>query len=29
VDDRDFKFVDLGYDTGYDRPVLEINLVGV
>jgi len=28
VDDRDFKFVDLGYDTGYDRPVLEINLEG-
>ena len=28
VDDRDFRFVDLGYDTDYDRPTLEITLKG-
>jgi len=27
VDDKDFKFVDLGYETGCLRPVLEIELI--
>jgi len=26
LDDKNFKFIDLGYDTGYSRPVLEITL---
>ena len=28
VDDKSFKFVDLGYSIGYPRPVLEITLQG-
>lgn len=27
LDDRNIKYVSLGYDTGYSRPVLEITLV--
>ncbi len=25
-DDKDFKFIDLGYEIGHDKPVLEIEL---
>jgi len=26
VDDKEFKFIDLGYDTGHNRPTLDITL---
>lgn len=28
VDDKDFRFVDIGYSTGYSKPELEITLKG-
>lgn len=28
VNDKEFRFIDLGYDVGYTRPVLEITIEG-
>ena len=28
INDRDFRFEDLGYETGFREPVLEISIVG-